>query len=84
MIQMIGVILNDSINDSICIGNVNNDNVSQEMVIDSKSLTYQFVAKNRLRISVVLHESVSKSVSSEAVSQSIKILAFYSMLPIKY
>ena len=50
---MIGVITNDSINDSNDIGNDNYDYVSQALVIDSKSLTLYSMAKNRLRISVV-------------------------------
>ena len=50
---MIGLITNDSINDFDDIGNDNNDYTSQEMVIDSKSLTLYSMAKNRLRISVV-------------------------------
>ena len=37
---MIGVIANDSVNDSICIGNDNYDYTTQALVIDSKSLTY--------------------------------------------
>ena len=56
------MILNDSINDSICIDNVNNDYTTQEMVIGFYKLTLYSMAKNRLRISVVLHESVSQSV----------------------
>ena len=34
------LILNDSFNGSICIDNVNNDYTTQEIFIDSKSLTY--------------------------------------------
>ena len=35
LIQMIGVIANDSVNDSICIGNDNYDYTSKEMVIEA-------------------------------------------------
>ena len=65
---MIGLIANDSINNFDDIGNDNYDYTTQALVIGFYKLTLYSIAKNRLRFSVVLHESVS----SEAVSQSIK------------
>ena len=46
------MIANDSINDSICIDNVNNDYTTQEMVIGFYKLTLYSMAKNRTRFPV--------------------------------
>ena len=68
------VIANDSINDFDDIGNDNNDNTTQEIFIGLKKFDIVFYGEKSTKISVVLHEAVSKSVVKQSVNKNTSIL----------